>query len=91
MNKLSFAVALLIGNSQALRQAWIDGEYENEFSQQEAIDVANSNKIFAQTDSDLNRKNDEYLRNPYFLVQSDPIHGSAGATGLAKYEDLTFE
>ena len=32
MNKLSFAVALLIGNSQALRQAWIDGEYENEFS-----------------------------------------------------------
>jgi len=39
----------------------------------------------------LNRKNDEYLRNPYFLVQSDPIHGSAGATGLAKYEDLTFE
>jgi len=30
-----------------LKQAWIDGEYGNELSQQEAIDVANSNKIFA--------------------------------------------
>ena len=47
MNSLSFAVALLIGNSLALRQKWIDGEYENDFSQQEAIDVADSNKIFA--------------------------------------------
>jgi len=25
------------------------------------------------------------------LAQSDPIHGSAGATGLAKFEDLTPE
>ena len=49
MNKtsLSFAVALLIGNSKALKQAWIDGDYGNEFSQKEAIDVANSNQIFA--------------------------------------------
>jgi len=27
----------------------------------------------------------------YDFAQSDPIHGSGGAQGLAKYEDLTFE
>ena len=88
MNKLSFAVDLLIGNAQALKQAWIDGEYGNELSQQEAIDVANSNKIFAQTDDYRMYVPEDYW---YDLAQSDPIHGSGGAQGLAKFEDLTAE